>query len=172
MDVNGDNILAVEDVLAPTFDPQRLDRRTHWELDPPQSARAFLRQELRRPRLDTHAEKVAKGEVVSLEEVSPGATRVYPRGRRGDPRRYLDPMLYDVFLLDPALKVLPSERQQEVVYALYTNLIGDEPGAETWHAAQELGVSPETIRGFRAKVARNPEFRRVARLLCGPELGP
>ena len=45
-DDSPDNVLRIEELLKPTFDPQRLDRRVDWEQMDPAGARRRLRRRL------------------------------------------------------------------------------------------------------------------------------
>jgi DNA-binding CsgD family transcriptional regulator len=45
-DYSADNVLFIQDLLGPTFDPKRLDRRDKWEQREPADARRWLRKRL------------------------------------------------------------------------------------------------------------------------------
>jgi DNA-directed RNA polymerase specialized sigma24 family protein len=77
-DESADNMLFIQDLLGPTFDPNRLDRRDKWEQREPADARRWLRKRLQDLRKASCKDKHELPYEENPDEVNPVPTLITP----------------------------------------------------------------------------------------------
>jgi hypothetical protein len=152
-DDSSDNVLMIEELLKPTFDPQRLDRRVAWEQMDPLGARRWLGRRLDGLKLSAwKEEQVRKNGEQPYEEDS----------------QVVEAITSDV----PELEFVEFELREDE-RALYEQLRGVLPEQQywfCWYRAQDLtyeeiaarmGVAPGTVKSHAYFLRRNPSFLEV-----------
>lgn len=165
-DKSPDNVLFVRDLLAPTFDPKRPDRRTDWWLLDPGEARRALRKRLKSIRSDGGVER-RDGEISYLEDPeddeNPNDPYFYVAKRA--PRAIsAEGAFFDhelaALLLQELAAVLPP-RQHEVVSLA-------SRGWPYERIARHMGITVGAVKSHMHKVRNNPLVAEV--LLPRPAL--
>ena len=158
-DSSPDNVLFVQDLLAPTFDPKRPDRRTNWWLLDPVEARRALCKRLESLRYNGGVER-RNGEISYLEDPeddqNPNDPYFYvvrrtPRAVSAE-KTFFDDEL-PVLLLQELAAVLPP-RQYEVVS------LASLGWTYEW-IAQEMGITEGAVKAHMHKVRNNPLVAEV-----------
>ena len=168
-----DNVSLVDELLRPTFDPERPDRRKDWWLTELADARLWLRKRLRDIRIKKDSERKA-------------AERIYAQGERDEllqvqGKHIVRATARDMLDFDPDLieferreratllrqrirEMLPeilSERQLQI-FEFLTH------GMTLKQIAHHLGLSESTVKvhamHMRAKLREKPELLDVLRL--------
>lgn len=167
-DESPDNVLFVRDLLAPTFEPKRPDRRTAWWLLDPSEARRALRKRLESIRSDGGVGH-RDGEISYLEDPeddeSPNDPYFYvvkrtPREISAE-RAFFDHEL-PALLLEELAAVLPPRQHEVVSLALR--------GWKQERIAHEMGITVGAVKAHMHKVRNNPGVSEI--LLPGPALWP
>jgi hypothetical protein len=135
-DDSPENVLMIEKLLKPTFEPQRLDRRVDWEQMDPAGARRWLRQ-----RLDGLEQNAGKGEQV--------------RENGEQPYEELEFVEFELRQDEKALYeqlrgVLP---EQQYWFCWYR-----AQGLKYEEIAAKMGIGLSTVKTHARLVKRNPGF--------------
>jgi hypothetical protein len=152
-DGSPENVLMIEELLKPTFDPQRLDRRVDWEQRDPAGARRWLKQRLDGLKLSAwkKEQKRTNGEQPYEEE-----------------SQVVEAITSDA----PELEFVESERREDE-RALYEHLWGVLPEQQYWflwyraqgltyqEIAARMGIAPGTVKKYAYLLKRNPSFLKV-----------
>ena len=158
-DSSPDNVLFVQDLLAPAFDPKRPDRRTNWWLLDPAEARRALRKRLSSLSYNGVVER-CNGEISYLEDPeddeNPNDPYFYvvrrtPRAVSAE-KAFFDGEL-PALLLQELAAVLPP-RQYEVVSL----------ASRGWTyelIAHEMGITEGAVKAHMHKVRNNPLVAEV-----------
>lgn len=165
-----DNVLFVHDLLAPTFDPARPDRRTDWWLMGPDEAKAWLRKRLEHRDLETRMDEYRRrgrqipyAETGDLEGLD-GILREHLRGRA--PReasaewQFLEEERAALILQE--LAAILSERQLQVVARFLEEHAHEQETYE--EIGRELGMAPGTVKSHVFRVRNNPGVSEVLKL--------
>ena len=144
VEVTGDNILAVTEVLRPTFDPnaKRPDLRRQWERETTEQAVTWLKKRITN-------EARFKGQ--RLPEWNPEL--VDPKDAHADMRKVLDPDLQEFMLREKVRSVLP-DRQAQAIWLLIQGYTPEE-------IAKIMQIGRSTVDWYKYQAARNPDFRRA-----------
>jgi hypothetical protein len=152
-DGSPDNVLMIEELLKPTFDPQRLDRRVDWEQMDPAGARRWLRR-----RLDG-----LKRSAWKEEEVRKNSEQPYE-----EESQVVEAITSDV----PELEFVEFELREDE-RALYEQLQGVLPEQQYWFCwyraqglrykeiAARMGIALGTVKAHAYFLRRNPSFLEV-----------
>jgi hypothetical protein len=152
-DGSPENVLMIEELLKPTFDPQRLDRRVNWEQRDPAGAKRWLKQRLDGLKLSawkkeqerTNGEQPYEEESQVVEAITSDA---------------------------PELEFVEFERREDE-RALYERLWGVLPEQQYWflsyraqgltyqEIAARMGIAPGTVKKYAYLLKRNPSFLKV-----------
>jgi hypothetical protein len=144
VEVTGDNVLAITEVLRPTFDPnaKRPDLRRRWEWESPEHASTWLKKRIG---------DEARFKRQRLPELNPDL--VDPKDAHADMRKVLDPDLREFMLREKVRSVLP-DRQAQVVWLLAQGYTPEE-------IANIMQVGRSTVDWHKHQAVNNPEFRRA-----------
>ena len=152
-DGSPDNVLMIGELLKPTFDPERPDRRVNWEQMDPVGARRWLRGRLNGLRLSAWKEEQERknGEQPYEEE-----------------SQVVQAITSDV----PELEFVEFELREDE-RTLYEQLRGVLPEQQYWFCwyraqglkyeeiAARMGVAPGTVKAHAYTLRRNPGFLEV-----------
>jgi len=149
-DGSPENVLMIEDLLKPTFDPQRLDRRVAWEQMDPLGARRWLRRRLDGLKLSAWKEEQVRK---NGEQPYEGESQV------------VEAITSDV----PELAFVEFEHREDE-RTLYEQLRGVLPEQQYWFCwyralglkyeeiAAKMGIGLSTVKTHARLVKRNPGF--------------
>jgi len=171
-DGSADNVLFIQDLLRPTFDPDRLDRRDAWEQREPSDARRWLRKRLSEHRnggIDKHElpyEENANEERPGSAHVthSMSAELMNPNGAWDREPTYLNgatPSAMAEFMKQERAKSLPRqlqvmlpERQYQVLLCLAEGMIYEE-------IAYRLGIGVSTVKTHVRSLRQKHELKAL-----------
>ena len=149
-DGSPENVLMIEELLKPTFDPQRLDRRVGWEQMDPVGARRWLGRRLQGLKLSAWKEEQKR--------------------KYGEQPYEADTPVIEVITSDvPELEFVESELREDE-RAFYERLRGVVPEQQYWFCwyraqgfkyeeiADEMGVALGTVKTHARLLKRNPGF--------------
>jgi hypothetical protein len=150
-DPTADKVLNLDEQLRITFEPRGNNTRK-WGLEPSVRAQGWLVDRVLEPQ---------RFKSVICVQVDPETVEARVKG---DLSKYMDPELRDFISGDSYGSILPK-RQAQVLY-LYSILHDPSRPRETVAAvAEEMGITPATVRGYLAAARRNPELRDELRSL-------
>jgi hypothetical protein len=147
-----DEALALREVLGPTFEPRRPDRRRDWWTEAPERGTAFLRRRIK----DVKARGQGRMKYVPLDN---DLAEILPEEKGGDPRAW--ELELRLWTIKQAIFAKLPPRQAEVVFLCWEYHDEDHPAATSRAVAETLGISQEAVRQHRRKAASNPEFRKA-----------
>ncbi len=149
-DGSADNVLFIRELLAPTFDPKRPDRRTDWWHMGPTEARAWLKK-----RLEDRIQEERNGCWDYYDEEDRSMTRVAPSAP-GAELEFLEEERKA--LLRQELSLMISERQLQVLMHVAEGLKYED-------IAAELGIGLSTVKTYVGRVRKNPKLAKDRDLL-------
>jgi hypothetical protein len=149
-DDSPDNVLRIEELLKPTFDPQRLDRRVDWEQMDPAGARRWLRRRLDGlNRSALNVEQVRKNGEQPYEEDSQQFVAITSDVPELEAVEF--ELREDERTLDKQLRsVLP---EQQYWFCWYR-----AQGLKYEEIAANMGIGLSTVKTHARLVKRNPGF--------------
>jgi DNA-directed RNA polymerase specialized sigma24 family protein len=143
-DDDPENVVRVEDLLGPTFGPQRTDLRAHWEQETPEEARRQLRELLeghkRRSSLEDKERR--KGERVYEHLRQFGRDEDLADAERKEDERILYERLRDA---------LP---ERQFMFCWYRG-----QGMSYEEIAAEMGIGISSVKTHARRVKSNPNLR-------------
>jgi RNA polymerase sigma factor (sigma-70 family) len=168
-----DNVSLVDDLLKPTFDPERADLRKDWWLMEPTEARCWLRSRLRDLRIKKEREREAAERLYAQREIT---ELLHVQGKRVIRATARDVLDFDPDLIEfERLERETSLRQQ--IRELLSEILSERQHQIFWHLAHgmtheqiahRLGISQSTVKvhamRMRENVRANPELVEVLRL--------
>jgi hypothetical protein len=151
--LSSEHLLALPELLSPTFDPKRPDSRTEWEL---------MRSDEAIRALVNRWETLARGEKEDLYGWGAKSVRPYLVDPLDDydPRGALEPDLRLVFLRERVHSSLDDRRLAEVALMHAAEFDWERPSETTRMVSESLDMHPRTVRRYRERVRNHPEFRR------------
>jgi RNA polymerase sigma factor (sigma-70 family) len=168
-----DNVSLVDELLKPTFDPERPDCRKDWWLMELAAARLWLRKRLRDIRIKKDSERKAAERIYAQRERT---ERLQVQGNR-----IIRATARDVLDFDPEL--IEFERQEREIFLrqrireMLPEILPERQHQIFWYLAYEmtlkqiahrLGLSESTVKvhamRMRANLRANPELMEVLRL--------
>ena len=162
-----DNVLFVHDLLAPTFDPARPDRRTDWWHMGPDEAKAWLRKRLEHRGFEIRMDEYRRrGRQISYAETGDlegpdGILREHLRGRA--PRDASAEWQFfeeeSAALILQELAAVLSERQLQVVARFLEEQSYEQRTYE--EIGRELGMAPGTVKSHVFRVRNNPGVSEI-----------
>jgi DNA-directed RNA polymerase specialized sigma24 family protein len=140
-DESADNVLYLEELLRPTFEPTRLDLREPWEQRNPLEARRWLRKSLGDLKRKNGGEKhivlpYKENDEQAQAELFAFAQEESKRAREAEIRSILPERQYQILML------LVEERKQAEI-------------------AEELGIGLSTVKTHAGRLRRNPDLLRA-----------
>lgn len=149
-DESADNVLFIRELLAPTFNPKRPDRRTEWWHRGPTEARDWLKK-----RLKDRSQEERNGCWDYYDEEDRSMARVAPSAP-GAELEFLEEERRA--LLQRELNLMISERQRQV-------LVRVAEGLKYEDIAAELGIGLSTVKTYVGRVRKNPKLSKDRDLL-------
>jgi hypothetical protein len=150
-DDSPDNVLMVEELLKPTFNPQRLDRRVAWEQMDPLGARRWLRDRLEGLKLSAWIEEQVR--------------------RNGEQAYEVESQLVEAITTSdvPELAFVEFELREDerALYEQLQSVLPERQYLVCWYRAQDLtyeeiaarmGVAPGTVKAHAYFLRQNPSF--------------
>ena len=148
-----DNVLIIGELLKPTFDPERLDRRVDWEQMDPAEARRWLRRR--------------------LDGLKLGAWKEEQERKNGELRYEVERQVIKASSFDaPELEFVEFELREDE-RALYDQLRGVLPEQQYWFCwyrtqglkyeeiAAKMGLAVGTVKSHARLLKQNPSFLAV-----------
>jgi hypothetical protein len=152
-DGSPENVLMIEELLKPTFDPQRLDRRMDWERLDPAGARRWLRRRLVGLKLSAWKEEQER--------------------KNGEQPYEEESQVVEIITSDlPELEFVEFELREDE-RTLYEQLRGVLPEQQYWFCwyraqgltyeeiAARMGIALGTVKAHAYFLRRNPSFLEV-----------
>jgi hypothetical protein len=148
-----DNVLIIGELLKPTFDPQRVDRRVDWEQLEPVEARRWLKRRLNGLKL--------------------GAWKEEQERKNGERRYEVERQVIKAGTSDvPELELIEFEIREDerVLYEQLRSVLPEQQYWFCWHRAQGLkyeeiaanmGIALSTVKAHARLLKRNPSFLEV-----------
>jgi hypothetical protein len=153
-------VLLVGKALASTFAPSKPWKRTAWERQSRRMATEFHRRSLKDKREDERkkTKKRAKHETLTDPEEMAEQPDPDPRQQR-DPRTFWELDLRELRVRNDIYATLPPAHA-EVVWMLTKYFDEEHARASSRFVADRLGMSPATVRWYRAEARKHPDLRR------------
>jgi hypothetical protein len=153
-DGSPDNVLMIEELLKPTFDPQRLDRRGDWEKRDPAGARRWLRRRLDGLKLSAWKEEQGCKNGERLYEVKWNVVEAIASDVSSESELAEFELREDERVLFEQLRGVLPEQQYWFCWYRAQGLTIEE-------IAARMGVAPGTVKAHAHFLRRNPSFLEV-----------
>jgi RNA polymerase sigma factor (sigma-70 family) len=155
-DESADNVLLIGDLLRPTFEQRRPDRRVDWWRMEPEDARDWLRRRLRDRRFEgCKDEDRRKSYEDRYDEEDRSIVRVSPSELAAELEFLQEERMAS---LHRDLRSMLSERQYQVLLLL-------AEGCKYERIAKELGIGLNTVKTHVLRIRRNHELTKDPDLL-------
>ena len=157
---NAETVLLVRKALASTFAPSKPWKRTAWERQSRRMATEFHRRSLKDKQEDERKKDKTRAKHETLTDPEEMAEHPDPDPRQQrDPRTFWELDLRELRVRNDIHATLPPAHA-EVVWMLTKYFDEEHARASSRFVADRLGMSPATVRWYRAEARKHPDLRR------------